>query len=225
VRACVRPGLRAVPAGRSIGDGAAVEGLLARLLPRRGGQHLRRHRGGHHRRRVRPPGRPPGAPRRHRRAPLHRAPGHQRRGSGRGGGGGGPGRRSSGGNPRGWGAHSGTAPPRGRRQRAQPLQLRPRRGHRRRRRAALRRSCPRRDGAHQGRPPQRPREGPLPSSPLHSSAAAGSILVTRTESSPPLTLQPEAELLELLRRLQELDLAFDTLDVSHLPPPYPLMTD
>lgn len=37
-----------------IGDGAAVEGLLARLLPRRGGQHLRRHRRGHHRRRVRP---------------------------------------------------------------------------------------------------------------------------------------------------------------------------
>jgi hypothetical protein len=27
-------------------------------------------------------------------------------------------------------------------------------------------------------------------------------------------LQSEAELLELLRRLQELDLAFDTLDVS-----------
>ena len=42
-------------------------------------------------------------------------------------------------------------------------------------------------------------------------------LVTRTESSllSPCCSRSPIELLELLRQLQELDLAFDTLDVSH----------
>ncbi|BAF12087.1 Os03g0364700, partial [Oryza sativa Japonica Group] len=64
--------------GSDLGDGGAadavaVAGLLARVLQRGARQHLRRHRRRHPRRRRRPPGRPPRAPRRHRRAPLHRA--------------------------------------------------------------------------------------------------------------------------------------------------------
>ena len=40
-----------------------------------------------------------------------------------------------------------------------------------------------------------------------------------------MLLQSESELLELLRRLQELDLAFDTLDVSHRRHHNPFMMD